>query len=335
MGDPAGIGPEICAKFLARYLQSTPSQSPPFIPIVLGDLHALRKAAEQSGTTISEINIVDSDADPTRLIQPTIVDFETPEIEKIVAATESAAAGDAAWSYINQAIVWSLDQSVEAVTTGPINKMSLALAGINFPGHTEIFADKTRTGKYCMLQYSQEVTCAFVTTHIGYGEVLQQLNSQRVFEVIELAADALEKINGRKPRMMACGLNPHAGEHGLFGNLEEETIILPAIDRAKSIGIDIAGPFPPDTCFIPSNRNSIDCFICMYHDQGHIPLKALAFDKAVNVTLGLPVIRTSVDHGTAFDIVGQNKADPCSLLHAVQLGARLASSIASKAVRGI
>lgn len=321
-GDPAGIGPEICVKLLTGKPISEHC-----IPIVVGDYVSLQIAASGCGCDLSRVNIVGPlGCDPTTISEPTIVDLNTTGIAEIEPGSESAAAGRAAWSYIDQAIEWSLRGSVDAVTTGPINKRSMSLAGITFPGHTEIFASKTNTTRYCMLQHSEEITCAFVTTHVGYADVLRQLNCERIYDVIELAATAVQRLNDRKPKLLVCGLNPHAGEQGLFGNLEEERIIQPAIDRAINRGIDVVGPYPPDTCFIPANRASTDCFICMYHDQGHIPLKALAFDRAVNVTLGLPVIRTSVDHGTAFDIVGRNLANPSSLIQAVKLAARMAKS---------
>jgi 4-hydroxythreonine-4-phosphate dehydrogenase len=175
-----------------------------------------------------------------------------------------------------------------------------------------------------MMLTSSELTCSFVTVHVGYAEVPRLLNVQRILDVIELTADALRRMRGREPRLMVCGLNPHAGEHGLFGEREEERFIVPAIAAARERGISIEGPLPPDTAFLPERRRATDAFICMNHDQGHIPLKALAFDSAVNLTLGLPVVRTSVDHGTAFDIAWQGKASPNSLIAAVQLATRLA-----------
>ena len=174
-----------------------------------------------------------------------------------------------------------------------------------------------------MLQYSEEITCSYVTVHVGYHEVPGLLSSPRILDVIELTHLALLRIRHKKPKLIVCGLNPHAGEHGLFGNMEEELIITPAIQTAIARGIDVSGPFPPDTCFIPARRRSTDAVICMYHDQGHIPLKALAFDSAVNTTLGLPIIRTSVDHGTALDIAWQGIANPGSLFHALRLAASL------------
>jgi 4-hydroxythreonine-4-phosphate dehydrogenase len=257
---------------------------------------------------------------------PMMIDFETEGADTLSLGKNSALAGSASFNYLETAIDWNLRGWVDAIVTGPINKLSLHAAGINYPGHTEILAAKTNTAEYCMMQYSEEISCAFVTTHVGYADVPQLITQEKIIYVIRLAAEALRAIRGREPVIVVCGLNPHAGEQGLFGAGEEESLIAPAIKSAVRNGYYVVGPLPPDTCFIPARRRQTDCYICMYHDQGHIPLKALAFDQAVNVTLGLPIIRTSVDHGTAFDIVGQNKADPTSLLRAISLAVKLAQA---------
>ena len=179
-----------------------------------------------------------------------------------------------------------------------------------------------------MMQYSEVITCTFVTVHVGYSEVPGLLTRDRILEVIELSAENLARIRQKRPKVVVCGLNPHAGEKGLFGNREEERLIIPAIERARQRGIDVEGPLPPDTAFLPWKRETTDVFVCMYHDQGHIPVKALAFDSAVNTTLGLPVIRTSVDHGTALDIAWQGLAKPDSLYAAINLACRLSNGFA-------
>ena len=176
-----------------------------------------------------------------------------------------------------------------------------------------------------MMMTAPAFSCSLVTTHVGYDEVPKMLTSDLILEVIQLTDEALTRICGRKPKLLTLGLNPHAGEAGLFGNREEENIITPAIESAIQQGIDIEGPLPPDTAFLPWRRESTDGYICMYHDQGLIPFKALNFDTGVNITLGLPLIRTSVDHGTALDIAWQGKADVSSLIAAVSLAAKLAS----------
>jgi 4-hydroxythreonine-4-phosphate dehydrogenase len=177
--------------------------------------------------------------------------------------------------------------------------------------------------RFCMMQYSEQVTCSFVTVHVGYHEVPALLNPPRILDVIELTGDALRRIRGREPRLLVCGLNPHAGEDGLFGQGEEERLIVPAVEQARARGWDVTGPVPGDTAFIPTARQQYDAVVCMYHDQGHIPVKMIAFDSAVNTTLGLPVPRTSVDHGTAFDIAWQGRANPGSLFSAVRLAVKL------------
>ena len=322
MGDPAGIGPEVCLRALADESLSTIC-----VPLIVGDAAVLRLASERMCLPLSTV-IVAGGVTPAavmeRIEQPAIVDLATFPVELLQPGVLSAETGRASFAYINTAIDAVLGKTIDAVVTGPISKEALHAAGIHFPGHTEIFASRTNAPRSCMMQYSEEITCSFVTTHIGYAEVPRNLTSARILDVIELTAAALRRIRGREPRLIMCGLNPHAGEHGLFGEREEERIIQPAIDAARTQGIEIVGPLPPDTAFIPANRRAFDAVVCLYHDQGHIPVKALAFDSAVNTTLGLPIIRTSVDHGTAYDIAWQGKASHSSLLAAIRLAVKLA-----------
>ena len=254
---------------------------------------------------------------------PCVLDVAGLDADRVRPGAFNADTGRASYALIQAAIEAALARRVAAVVTAPINKEALHAAGIRFPGHTEIFAQRTGASRWCMLQYSQQITCSFVTVHVGYAQVPELLSETRILEVIELTADALRRIRGREPRLVVCGLNPHAGEHGLFGHAEEERWIVPAVTAVRRQGIDVEGPLPPDTAFLPEKRQTTDAFVCMYHDQGHIPLKALAFDSAVNTTLGLPIIRTSVDHGTAGDIAWQGKARPGSLFAAVDLALKL------------
>ena len=241
-------------------------------------------------------------------------------------AAVSAETGAASYAYITAAIDAALRAQVQAVTTGPIHKEALRRAGVPFPGHTEIFESLTRSQRACMMLTSGELTCSFVTTHVGLCEVPGLLSVDRVLDVIELTDDAIRRIRQREPNLVICGLNPHAGEHGLFGQQEEERFIIPAVQRARERGISITGPLPPDTAFLPARRRQTDAFVCIYHDQGHIPLKALSFETAVNITLGLPIVRTSVDHGTALDIAWKGfDADATSMVEALRLAALLAS----------
>jgi 4-hydroxythreonine-4-phosphate dehydrogenase len=247
------------------------------------------------------------------------------DAEGFTPGTVSAKTGAAGYRYVEKSIQAALAKQVAAVATAPLNKEALHAAGITYPGHTEMFAEKMAAERSCMSFFSDEMICSLVTVHIGYQDVVPALTSKRILDVIELTDAAVRRVKGRAPRIAVCGLNPHAGEHGLFGRGEEETIIAPAIAMAKAAGMTIEGPLPPDTAFIAAKRKNVDAYICMYHDQALIPLKALAFDTAVNTTLGLPVPRTSVDHGTACDIAWQGKANGSSLVEAVRLAAKMAT----------
>lgn len=320
MGDPAGVGPEVCLQLLANEAVREFAT-----PVIFGDARLLARCARQTNLPapkriISEIEWAEKCGS---IDESAVLDLFGFDAEDFTPGTVSAKTGAAGYRYVEKSIAAALAKQVAAVATAPLNKEALRAAGIQYPGHTEIFADKTGAKRACMFQYSDEVRASFVTVHCGYHEVPSLLTKERILDVIELTADAMQRIRGTKPKIAVLGLNPHAGEHGLFGNREEENIIIPAIDAARAKGITIEGPLPPDTAFLPAKRRSTDAFICMYHDQGHIPLKALAFDTAVNTTLGLPIIRTSVDHGTACDIAWQGKATGSSLVEAVRLAAKM------------
>lgn len=305
MGDPAGVGPEVCLQLLAN-----PAVREFAAPVVFGDLAILRRCAERTGLPAPDPGAVRD-----------LGLFDDSGFEPGVVSAKTGAAG---YGYVLKSIEAALAGDVAAVATAPLNKEALRAAGVPYPGHTEIFADKTGATRACMFQYSDEVRASFVTVHCGYHEVPALMTVERILDVIELTADAMRRIRGTEPVIGVLGLNPHAGEHGLFGNREEERLIEPAMELARQRGITVEGPIPPDTAFLPERRRRTGAFICMYHDQGHIPLKALAFDTAVNTTLGLPIIRTSVDHGTACDIAWQGKAKGSSLVEAVRLASKLA-----------
>ncbi len=201
----------------------------------------------------------------------------------------NANTGAAAYHYIQVAIDAALAGEVTASYDWANSQGSASRSGVPYPGHTEIFAAVTESKRACMMLTSSELSCSFVTTHVGYHEVPGLLSIQRILDVIDLTDEVMSRMHERRPRLAICGLNPHAGEHGLFGQGEEERFILPAVQAARAKGIEIAGPLPPDTAFLPSRRSMTDCYVCMYHDQGHIPLKALAFDTAVNTTSGYPL----------------------------------------------
>ena len=319
MGDPAGVGPEICLQLLAN-----PGVQECATPVIFGDARLLASCARQTGLPspkriVSEIEWAEVCG---AIHEPCVLDVFGFDASGFTPGTPSAKTGAVAYRYVEKSIQAALAKQVAAVATAPLNKEALHAAGLTFPGHTEIFAEKMGAERSCMTFFSSELICSLVTVHIGYQQV-GALPPQRILEVTELTAQSVQRVLGRKPRIAVLGLNPHAGEHGLFGNREEETIILPAIEAARTKGITVEGPLPPDTAFIAMKRKSIDAYICMYHDQALIPLKALAFDTAVNTTLGLPVPRTSVDHGTACDIAWQGKASGSSLIEAVKLAAKM------------
>jgi 4-hydroxythreonine-4-phosphate dehydrogenase len=254
-----------------------------------------------------------------------VVDCASLDAAEVRPGRVDAACGLAAYRYIEECTRAVLAGRLDAMATGPIHKQAIHEAGVPFPGHTEILAALTGAPSSYMLLTSETLSVSFVTTHVGYAEVPRLLTVERILEVIDLSADALRALRGREPRLLVCGLNPHAGEHGLFGAREEERVIAPAVAAARDRGILVEGPVSPDAAFLPSRLAAVDCIVCMYHDQGHIPFKHIAWDSGVNLTLGLPIIRASVDHGTAFDIAWQGRADPSSLYHVIAVAAGLAA----------
>ena len=255
--------------------------------------------------------------------KPTVVNVGAIEAEIVEAGQLSVSCGRAAYHYIETAVRAVQAHRAAAVVTAPINKEALWAAGLRFPGHTEMLGELTCASSYCMMLTSPALTVSFVTTHQSLASAPEALTVERICEVIVLTAQAMVRLAGRDgARIGVCGLNPHAGEHGIFGNEESKTIE-PAIGLARDQGIEVDGPLAPDTAFVEHVRAGYDAIVCMYHDQGHIPFKMIAFETGVNVTLGLPIIRTSVDHGTAFDIAWQGRAKPSSLLAAMHVAARL------------
>ena len=326
MGDPAGVGPELCLRALRE-----PSVLAECLPVLFGDASVLRHLAKK-GFPASEARVVslaelNSASAPTT---PVVVDCAALHADDIEPGEVSAACGKAGYIYVEQAIRAAMAKKIDAVVTAPIHKEALRLSGVTHPGHTEIFTALTGAKRSCMMLYSDKITVSMVTTHIGYQEVPGKLSVERVLNTIELTAEAMRWTLRRTPRIGVCGLNPHAGEHGLFGQGEEEKFVAPAVAEAKQRGIDTTGPLVPDAAFTAGGRKQFDAFICLYHDQGHIPFKMLAFDTGVNITLGLPIIRTSVDHGTAFDIAWKGKADPRSLYSAIHIAAQLAAGQKAK-----
>lgn len=315
-GDPAGVGPELCLK-----LVETPSVIELCRPIIFGDASILSRVATSLGLPLP--CVIEKDAELASVERSAIVDLGCLTEAMVTPGVVSESTGEASYRYIITAIELAKRGDVAAVVTGPINKEALHAAKIPHPGHTEILASETGAQRICMMLTADDITCSLVTTHVGLNEVASLLSVDRILDAIELSHQAMVRIRGRAVRLAVCGLNPHAGEGGLFGDREEERLITPAVRSAREKGIDVVGPLPPDTAFLPSIRKSTDCYVCMYHDQGLIPLKTLAFDTAVNITLGLPIVRTSVDHGTALDIAWQGTASVSSFVKAVELAVQL------------
>ncbi len=323
MGDPAGIGPELCLRLLADT-----SVAGICTPIVFGSAALLARVSQRCDLPMlgRVLAVADGLKQLDEVNQPAVFDCGSGDADLIQPGVISATTGAQSFDFVTRSIEAALGQHVAGVVTAPINKEAWQAAGITYPGHTELFAERAGSDEFCMMMTAPAFSCSLVTTHVGYAEVPTQLTTERIMQVIQLTNIALKRNVGRPPRLVVLGLNPHAGEHGLFGNREEERIIEPAVREAISQGIDIEGPIPPDTGFIEWRRQQTDGYICMYHDQGLIPFKALNFDTGVNTTLGLPIIRTSVDHGTALDIAWQGKADVSSLIAAVELAAKLSSN---------
>lgn len=315
IGDPSGIGPEITLKALrnTNYLNHT---------IVFGSLsiikyyHNLLKINTPINVIYDTSEFKENMLNVFNILDLPLDNFPIGEV--------SATSGDAAYQYLEKAITLSMQHKIGPVVTAPLNKEALHLGGHNFDGHTEIFATLTNTKKYTMMLWSDKLSVVHVSTHVPLRKACDLVKKNRIIECIELANDALLKLGIENPRIAVAGLNPHSGEAGLFGN-EEIQEITPAILQKKKEGFNVTGPVPPDTVFRSAYNGKFDIVVAMYHDQGHIPMKVLAFDEGVNVTLGLPIIRTSVDHGTAFDIAGQGIASEKSMLEAIKLGIRFSN----------
>jgi 4-hydroxythreonine-4-phosphate dehydrogenase len=268
---------------------------------------------------------VKASADPRVLAVCTPIVYGPPDVQRFPPGVLSGEAGRAAYDTILRAVNDVQQGRVEAIATGPVNKEAFRLAGLPWCGHTDLLAHLTGAPRVAMMFHSPALRVVLATVHIPLAEVPRVLSESLMEETIDLTARELPRYGVAHPRIAVAGLNPHAGEHGLFGH-EEETVIAPAVARCRARGIDVSGPFPGDTVFVRARRSEFDVVVACYHDQGLIPVKLVAFGEAVNVTLGLPLVRTSVDHGTAFDIAGKGVANPDSMIAAVLLAAQLAGS---------
>jgi 4-hydroxythreonine-4-phosphate dehydrogenase len=319
MGDPAGIGPEIIARAFAD-----PDFRRENRALVVGDPGILRRAARLLDLPLRANAITEPEEAG---FEPGTVDVlaETDLPEDLPFGELDARAGDAAFRYVAKATELASAGRVAAIATAPLNKEAMHLAGHRYPGHTEILADLTGTRDYAMMLVTDELKVIHVSTHVSLREAIERARPERELSVIRLAHESLGKLGFERPRIAVAGLNPHAGENGLFGT-EDAEHIAPAIAAANAEGMDVTGPWPPDTVLMRARRGEFDVVVVQYHDQGHIPVKLMGFDTGVNVTVGLPFFRTSVDHGTAFDIVGTGKADPASLRAALDLARTLAGA---------
>jgi 4-hydroxythreonine-4-phosphate dehydrogenase len=305
MGDPSGIGPEIVLQALAD-----PLIAPLAKWTLIGDERILAMAAAITGIPLANAELQSVDA------LGNLSDFAFGRL--------SAASGQAAIEYVRVATAMCLRGEADAMATAPINKEAVTLSGRPFSGHTEFIAQMCGADESRMLLASERLATVHVTTHVPLRQACE-LETGRILRTIELGHEAMRLLGFERPRIAVCGLNPHAGEHGLFGN-EDTRAIAPAIEAARARGMDASGPHAADSVFLQAWRGAYDLVVAMYHDQGHIPMKLLDFEGTVNISLGIPIIRTSVDHGTAFDIAGKNQADPRSMKQAMRMAARMAST---------
>lgn len=325
MGDPAGIGPEVIIKALAdRELRKRAR----FVIYGLNELLTYAADTQEIDPFWYRVQH-DSERTGSRIHDDAVVlDFDEFDGLLKVAHAPSKSGGIASKAFVEEAITDALlpadhPRHIDAVVTGPICKESWTMAGFNWPGHTELFAYRTKVRRHAMMFVSPRLRVVLATTHVALNDIRNNLTIGRVFDPIDLGHQACRDLGIERPRIAVCGLNPHAGENGQFGD-EEARLISPAISVAQDAGIDVRGPFPSDTIFIRAAAGDYDLVVAMYHDQGLIPVKLLGWDKAVNWTLGLPIIRTSPDHGTAFDIAGRNLASEGSIRAAIDLAATLA-----------
>ncbi len=333
-GDPAGSGPEITVKTLLRKEVYEMCR-----PLVIGDANVLEQALKFTNLT-GKLSIRSVEKVKDAKYEYGVIDVLechlVPELSELEVGKVSALAGEAAFQYVVKAIDLAMKGEVDGTITNAISKEAINLAGHHYSGHTEIYADYTKTKKYSMMLAHNDFRVVHVSTHVSLMEACLRCKKERVLEVIQIAHKACKDLGIENPKIAVAGLNPHCGENGMFGREEIEEIT-PAIEAAKAEGINAIGPCPPDTVFSQAIGGWYDIVVCMYHDQGHIPTKVqgFVFDReknqwnavaGVNITLGLPIIRVSVDHGTAYDHAGKGDANELSLLNSIEYGTRLANT---------
>lgn len=311
LGDPAGVGPEVIVKALA----SLPRKELASFTVV-GNIEALERAKR---TTSVAVAFATRPSDGSVLVEEVAIDAPLPEIGKV-----SATAGEASVRYIRRAVEMAVAGAADCIVTAPINKEAMNLAGHHFDGHTGLLAHLTGSKSSFMLLASERLNTIHVSTHVSLRGAIERATVERVLATIEAGHNHFMRL-GRTPRIAVAGLNPHCGENGLFGD-EDTRFLAPAVELAKAKGIDVSGPISADTVFARAYNGAFDLVVAQYHDQGHIPIKLVAFDTAVNVSLGLPIDRVSVDHGTAFDIAGTGKANHVNMLSAIAYARLVAGS---------
>ncbi|MEM2110291.1 MAG: 4-hydroxythreonine-4-phosphate dehydrogenase PdxA [Candidatus Bathyarchaeia archaeon] len=331
MGDAAGIGPEIIVKTLSLKEIYEICR-----PVVIGDSKVIELAAKIVNVTLKGNPILKIEGAKFEFGTIDVVDLDNVDLEALKPGKIDSMAGKAAFQYIEKAVDLALRNEIHAIATAPINKEAMNKAGYNYAGHTELLAHLTRTKDYAMMLMVDSFRVVHVTTHLSLREACKMIKKERVLKVIRLTNKALYDMGIKKPRIAVAGLNPHGGEGGLFG-FEEIKEIAPAVEEAKKEGINAVGPLPPDTVFVRARGDAFDAVIAMYHDQGHIPIKLLGLKwdenkgewtsiSGINVTIGLPIIRSSVDHGTAFGKAWKGTADPQSMIEAVKFAAQMAKT---------
>jgi 4-hydroxythreonine-4-phosphate dehydrogenase len=317
LGDVAGIGPEIVAK-------AWPELLPLCRPVVIGDAFWLRRALDLIGSP-AQIRAISHPAEIAATVETIpCINPTNQDLHAVPAGKVDAKAGRAAYDFLCSAIDLTLAGDADGIVTAPLHKEGLSAAALPYPGHTEILAQRTGVRDFAMVLAIDGLAVAHVTLHMALRDVFRHLTTQVVLEKTRLLDGLMQRLLGRKGRLGVAALNPHASDGGLFGD-EEATIIAPAVAAARAEGIDVTGPWPTDTLFVRARQGEFDGVVAMYHDQGHIALKLLGRDRAVNISVGLPIVRTSVAHGTAYDIVGKGVADAASLIVAAKVAARLAA----------
>lgn len=321
MGDPVGVGPEVVARAVCD-----PDVRARCRPLVIGGPDVLRRAAQTCGLALDVRAVAVPGDAPAGTATVGIVDPVPEQAAELIAlplGQVSPVAGRASVEYVLRGIDLTVAGETAGIVTAPINKEAMNLAGYRYAGHTELLTERTGSREAAMMLVTGDFRVVHVTTHVALERVPGLITPPRLERVFELAQQTLVQLGIDRPRIAVAGLNPHAGEHGLFGD-QEATAIVPAVEAARQRGWDFSGPWPPDTIFARAHRGQFDAVVAMYHDQGHIPIKMIGFDEGVNVSLGLPIVRTSVDHGTAFDIAGKGIARPISMIQATLLAAQLA-----------